>query len=98
MSERMPGLLQWGSHGVDDDGSSVPACAATISEIRGFCWYLGLRAAFKLREVTLMRMIPFCVLVLVVFPAIPQDQNSLPRDIHPVTLSRLPPVTPAELD
>ena len=45
-----------------------------------------------------MRMIRFCVLLLVVFPAVPQDQNSLPRDIHPVTLSRLPPVTPAELD
>jgi alkylhydroperoxidase family enzyme len=43
-------------------------------------------------------MIRFCVLVLAVFPALPQDQNSLPRDIHPVTLSRLPPVTPAELD
>ena len=45
-----------------------------------------------------MRMFRFCVLLLVVFPAVPQDQNSLPRDIHPVTLSRLPPVTAADLD
>ena len=27
-----------------------------------------------------------------------QAQNSLPQDIHPVTLSRLPPVTPDDLD
>jgi hypothetical protein len=45
-----------------------------------------------------MRMMRFCVLLLAVFPAVPQDQSSLPRDIHPVTLSRLPPVTPADLD
>jgi 4-carboxymuconolactone decarboxylase len=29
---------------------------------------------------------------------VPQDQNPLPRDIHPVTLSRLPPPTAADLD
>jgi 4-carboxymuconolactone decarboxylase len=29
---------------------------------------------------------------------VPQAQNSLPPDIHPVTLSRLPPVTPEDLD
>src|SRR6188768_1488254 len=29
---------------------------------------------------------------------VPQAQNSLPADIHPVTLSRLPPVTPDDLD
>jgi hypothetical protein len=45
-----------------------------------------------------MKLIRFCVLVLAVFPAVPQEQNSLPRDIHPVTLSRLPPVTAADLD
>ena len=45
-----------------------------------------------------MRMIRSCVLLLAVLPAVPQDQNSLPRDIHPVTLSRLPPVSAADLD
>ena len=45
-----------------------------------------------------MKMIRSCVLLLAALPAIPQDQNSLPRDIHPVTLSRLPPVTAADLD
>lgn len=45
-----------------------------------------------------MRMIRFSVLVLAAFPAVPQAENSLPRDIHPVTLSRLPPVTAADLD
>jgi hypothetical protein len=44
-----------------------------------------------------MRIRWFLVL-LAALPLIPQAQNSLPRDIHPVTLSRLPPVTPADLD
>jgi hypothetical protein len=39
-----------------------------------------------------------CVLFLVALPLIPQAQNSLPRDIDPVTLSRLPPVTAGDLD
>ena len=45
-----------------------------------------------------MRMIRLCVLLLAALPVAPQDQNSLPRDIHPVTLSRLPPVTAGDLD
>ena len=45
-----------------------------------------------------MRMIRWCVLLLAALPVAPQDQNSLPRDIDPVTLSRLPPVTAADLD
>lgn len=45
-----------------------------------------------------MRLIPWCVLLLAAFPAVPQDQNALPPDINPVTLSRLPPVTAADLD
>jgi hypothetical protein len=45
-----------------------------------------------------MRTIPLCVLLLAALPAVPQNQNSLPRDIDPVTLSRLPPVTAADLD
>ena len=45
-----------------------------------------------------MRMIRFCVLLLAALPVVPQDQNSLPRDIHPVTLSRLSPVTAGDLD
>src|SRR3984893_13900692 len=45
-----------------------------------------------------MRMIRFCVLLLAALPVVPQDQNSLPRDIHPVTLSRLSPVTAEDLD
>jgi len=45
-----------------------------------------------------MKMIRFCVLLLAALPVVPQGQNSLPPDIHPVTLSRLPPVTPADLD
>jgi len=45
-----------------------------------------------------VRMIRLSVLLLAALPMVPQDQNSLPRDIHPVTLSRLPPVTPADLD
>jgi hypothetical protein len=45
-----------------------------------------------------MRMIRFSVLLLAPLPVAPQDQNALPRDINPVTLSRLPPVTAADLD
>ena len=45
-----------------------------------------------------MRMIRLCVLLLAALPVVPQDQNSLPRDIHPVTLSRLSPVTAGDLD
>ena len=45
-----------------------------------------------------MRMIRLCVVLLVALPVVPQNQNGLPRDIHPVTLSRLPPVTAADLD
>jgi len=45
-----------------------------------------------------MRIIRLSILLLAALPLIPQNQNSLPRDIHPVTLSRLPPVTPADLD
>ena len=45
-----------------------------------------------------MRMIRLCVLLLAALPLIPQGQSSLPRDIHPVTLSRLPPVTAGDLD
>src|SRR5689334_16003489 len=45
-----------------------------------------------------MRMIGLCVLFVAALPVAPQDQKVLPRDIHPVTLSRLPPVTAADLD
>ena len=38
------------------------------------------------------------VLVLVSLPAIAQAQTALPPDINPVTLSRLPPVSPGDLD
>ena len=37
-------------------------------------------------------------LLLASLPAIAQAQSALPPDIHPVTLSRLPPVTPDDLD
>jgi hypothetical protein len=40
----------------------------------------------------------FSVLLLAALPVIAQAQTSLPPDIHPVTLSRLPPVTPEDLD
>ena len=43
-------------------------------------------------------MVRLCVLVLVSLSAIAQAQNALPPDIHPVTLSRLPPVTKDDLD
>ena len=45
-----------------------------------------------------MRMIRLSVLLLAAFPLVPQDKNTLPRDIDPVTLSRLPPVTAGDLD
>jgi 4-carboxymuconolactone decarboxylase len=38
------------------------------------------------------------VLYLAALPVVAQTQNSLPRDIDPVTLSRLPPVTAKDLD
>src|SRR6476619_14359 len=37
-------------------------------------------------------------LFLAALPVVAQAQKSLPPDIHPVTLSRLPPVTPEDLD
>jgi 4-carboxymuconolactone decarboxylase len=37
-------------------------------------------------------------LLLAALPVVAQAPNSLPRDIHPVTLSRLPPVTAGDLD
>jgi len=45
-----------------------------------------------------MSAIRLCVLLLAALPVAPQDKNSLPRDIDPVTLSRLPPVTAEDLD
>src|SRR5579871_688007 len=45
-----------------------------------------------------MRIVRWCVLSLVALPVVPQGQSALPPDIHPVTLSRLPPVTAADLD
>ena len=39
-----------------------------------------------------------CVLFLAVLRLVAHAQNSLPPDIDPVTLSRLPPVTPGDLD
>ena len=45
-----------------------------------------------------MNMIRMCVLLLAAVPLVPQDQKALPKDIDPVTLSRLPPVTTADLD
>jgi len=38
------------------------------------------------------------VLLLAALPVIAAAQTALPPDIHPVTLSRLPPVTPEDLD
>src|ERR1044071_9454741 len=40
----------------------------------------------------------FVVLLLASLPAIAQAQTALPPDINPVTLSRLPPVAPEDLD
>jgi 4-carboxymuconolactone decarboxylase len=45
-----------------------------------------------------MTMIRLCVLLLAALPLVPQDKTTLPPDIDPVTLSRLPPVTAADLD
>jgi 4-carboxymuconolactone decarboxylase len=45
-----------------------------------------------------MKIIRLSVLLLAAFPVVPQDRNSLPSDIDPVTLSRLPPVSAADLD
>ena len=42
--------------------------------------------------------IPLCVLFFAALPVVAQAPASLPRDIDPVTLSRLPPVTAADLD
>jgi 4-carboxymuconolactone decarboxylase len=39
-----------------------------------------------------------CVLLFAGLPLVAQAPNSLPRDIDPVTLSRLPPVTAGDLD
>jgi 4-carboxymuconolactone decarboxylase len=45
-----------------------------------------------------MKTIRLCVLLLAALPLVPQDKTTLPPDIDPVTLSRLPPVRPADLD
>ncbi len=45
-----------------------------------------------------MRMIRFGLLLFAALPVVPQDKSPLPPDINPVTLSRLPPVTAADLD
>jgi 4-carboxymuconolactone decarboxylase len=45
-----------------------------------------------------MKTIRFCLLLLAALPVVPQDKNSLPPDINPVTLSRLPPAIPGDLD
>ena len=45
-----------------------------------------------------MKSTRLCVLLLAALPVVSQDKNSLPPDINPVTLSRLPPVTAADLD
>ena len=45
-----------------------------------------------------MKMIRLSVLFLAALPMVPQEKAALPRDIDPVTLSRLPPVTPGDLD
>jgi len=42
--------------------------------------------------------IRFCGLFLAALPVVAQAQKSLPPDIDPVTLSRLPPVTAGDLD
>jgi 4-carboxymuconolactone decarboxylase len=42
--------------------------------------------------------IRLCVLFLAALPVVAQAQKSLPPDIDPVTLSRLPPVTAGDLD
>jgi len=45
-----------------------------------------------------MKRIRWCVLLVAALPLAPQDNNSLPKDIDPVTLSRLPPASAADLD
>lgn len=45
-----------------------------------------------------MRIVGLVFLMFVALPVVSQNQNTLPRDINPITLSRLPPVTPADLD
>jgi 4-carboxymuconolactone decarboxylase len=45
-----------------------------------------------------MRVRFFVAVLLAALSAVAQAPNSLPPDIHPVTLSRLPPVTPDDLD
>jgi alkylhydroperoxidase family enzyme len=45
-----------------------------------------------------MRLLRLGVLWIAALPLVPQDQSKLPPDINPVTLSRLPPVTAADLD
>ncbi|HUA18006.1 MAG TPA: hypothetical protein VMU80_28100 [Bryobacteraceae bacterium] len=45
-----------------------------------------------------MKIVPLCVLLLAALPLVPQDKSPLPPDINPVTLSRLPPATAADLD
>ncbi|HJR68883.1 MAG TPA: hypothetical protein VKA43_02490 [Gammaproteobacteria bacterium] len=42
--------------------------------------------------------IPIVAALFAAFPVVTEAQTSLPPDIHPVTLSRLPPVTPEDLD
>src|ERR1700751_3602225 len=42
--------------------------------------------------------IPLSMLLLSAFSLAPRAQNTLPSDLHPVTLSRLPPVTAEDLD
>jgi 4-carboxymuconolactone decarboxylase len=42
--------------------------------------------------------IRFSVLLLAALPLVAHAQNTLPPDIHPLTLSRLPPVTEQDLD
>jgi hypothetical protein len=52
----------------------------------------------KTEEDGFMRMIRLGTLLLAALPVVPQEKNSLPPDINPVTLSRLPPVTAEDLD
>jgi hypothetical protein len=42
--------------------------------------------------------IHFAAILLATLPLVAHSQSALPPDIDPVTLSRLPPVTPADLD
>lgn len=45
-----------------------------------------------------MKIIRWCVLALAALPLVSQDKNALPRDIDPVTFSRLPPPATGDLD